>query len=122
MQLGIIPEQGGSIAGLRRGGQDRRFVEQYLRLYAREFEQVFYFSYARESLSLPDANNFRLFPNPGLHRWFYAFLMPLIQARQFRRCSVMRVMQATGAIPAYLARLLYGTPFVVTYGYHYSTE
>lgn len=122
MQLGVLPEQGGSIANLRRVGQDTRFVEQYLRLYVREFEEVHYYSYAREQLPQPLADNFHLHGNPGLHRWLYAFLLPLIHARTLRRCSVLRVMQATGAIPARLARLLFGVPFVVTYGYHYSTD
>jgi glycosyltransferase involved in cell wall biosynthesis len=122
MRLGILPEQGGSLANLRRSGQDSRFIEQYLRLYVREFEEVHYFSYARERLEQPVGDNFYLHSNPGLHRWLYSFLMPLVQARTFRRCSVLRVMQATGALPARLARLLFGVPFVVTYGYHYSTE
>ena len=120
--LGILPEQGGSIANLRRSGQDSRFIEQYLRLYVREFDEVHYFSYARERADPPVAENFYLHSNPGLHRWLYSFLMPLLHARTFRRCSVLRVMQATGALPARVARLLFGVPFVVTYGYHYSTE
>jgi len=122
MRLGVLPEQGGSIANLRRVGQDTRFLEQYVRLYAREFEAVYYFSYARETMEQPVAENFHLCANPGLHRWLYSFLMPVVHARHFRRCSVLRVMQATGAIPARVARLLFGTPFVVTYGYHYAAE
>lgn len=122
LRLGILPEQGGSLANLRKSGQDSRFLEQYLQLYAREFEEVHYFSYAREQLDRPVADNVRLHPNPGIHRWLYSFLMPLVHAPRFRRCSVLRVMQATGAIPARVARMLFGTPFVVTYGYHYSTE
>ncbi len=120
--LGILPEQGGSIAGLRRSGQDTRFIEQYLKRYATAFDSVHYFSYARETLDVRVADNFHLHPNPGWHRWIYSFALPFVYARTFRRCAVLRVMQATGAIPAHLARLLYGVPYVVTYGYHYSTE
>ncbi|MCX8036739.1 MAG: glycosyltransferase family 4 protein [Candidatus Sumerlaeia bacterium] len=122
MILGILPEQGGSIAGLRRSGQDRRFIEQYLKRYVSAFEAVHYFSYMCETLDVPGADNFHLHPNPGWHRWIYTFALPFVYAGTFRRCAVLRVMQATGAIPARLARLLYGVPFVVTYGYHYSTE
>lgn len=122
MRLGILPEQGGSIANLAKTGQDTRFINQYLKLYVREFEEVHYCSYAAESLDEPVAGNFHLHPNPGIHRWFYAFLMPVAQRSALRRCSILRVMQATGAIPANLARKLYGVPYVITYGYHYSTE
>jgi len=122
MILGVLPEQGGSIANLARTGQDSRFIEQYLRFYAREFDEVHYFSFARERLDREVAENFHLHPNPGIHRWLYAFILPLVNARALRRCSVLRVMQATGAIPARLARLFFGVPFVVTYGYHYSKE
>jgi glycosyltransferase involved in cell wall biosynthesis len=85
----------------------------------REFEEVHYFSYAREQLDPPVADNFYLDANPGWHRWLYAFLMPVVQARTIRRCSVLRVMQATGAIPGRIARFLFRVPYVVTYGYHY---
>jgi glycosyltransferase involved in cell wall biosynthesis len=122
MQLGILPEQGGSLANLRRTGQDTRFLDQYARLYVREFDEVHYFSYADEALDRAIAPNFHLHRNPGWHRWLYTFLLPFVQRRAIRQCSVLRVMQATGAIPARLARALYGVPFVVTYGYHYSTE
>jgi len=129
MQLGILPEQGGGLANLSRSGQDTRFFEQYVRLYAREFEEVHYFSYARKraernalSRNEPIAENFRLHCNPGFHRWLYGLALPVVHARALRRCSVTRVMQATGAIPAWLARLFFGVPFVTTYGYHYGTH
>jgi glycosyltransferase involved in cell wall biosynthesis len=115
--LGIIPEQGGSIANLARSGQDRRFVDYYLRKYAAEFSRVIYFSYIQENLSLP--NNCVVVSNPGFHRWLYAYFMPLIHYRKLKSCSVLRVMQAYGAIPAIVAKSLYRTPFVVTYGYPY---
>lgn len=119
LTLGVLPEQGGSIANLRRSGQDTRFIEQYLGRYMREFDAVHYFSYAREGLDAPVGENFHLHSNPGVHRWFYAFVLPLVHRRSLRRCSVLRVMQATGAVPAYLARRFFGVPFVTTYGYHY---
>ena len=48
-----------------------------------------------------------------------ALLLPFIHREQFRRCEVLRVMQLPGVIPALGARRLFGTPFVVTYGYRY---
>jgi glycosyltransferase involved in cell wall biosynthesis len=122
MRLGVLPEQGGCFANMRRTGQDTRFIEQYLKVYAREFEEVFYFSYARETMEETVANNFHFYANPGFHRWLYSFLMPVIHASRFRRCSVLRVLAATGAISARIGRLLFGVPFVITYGYHYAEE
>jgi len=46
-------------------------------------------------------------------------MLPFIYRDQFRRCEILRVMQFPGVIPALGARRLFGTPFVVTYGYRY---
>lgn len=119
LALGVLSEQGGSLRNLRRSGQDRRFVEQYLERYGRSFNRVYYFSYARETAALPDGCE--LVPNDhGLHRWVYAVLMPLLHARQFRECAAIRVMQLTGELPALVAKFLYGIPFAATYGYRYA--
>jgi glycosyltransferase involved in cell wall biosynthesis len=117
MILGVLPPQGGSIASLKAAGQAGRFIHSYLGHYARHFERVYYFSYANEAVDLPP--NCVLVKNPGFHRWFYAFSLPLIQRRYFQACDVLRVMQMTGALPALVARLLYRKSFVGTYGYNY---
>ena len=121
MILGIFPEQGGSIRNLARVGQDSRFITSYLARYAQAFEQVYYFSYVNEkppfNASLPP--NCHVIPNPGYHRWAYAFLLPFVQRRYLQQCNVLRVMQAYGAIPAILTRMTYGKPYVATYGYSY---
>jgi glycosyltransferase involved in cell wall biosynthesis len=119
MTLGVLSEQGGSIRNLAASGQAGRFVDQYLARYAEAFEHVYYFSYADESPTVPPRcsvvrNRWRL------QRWLYAFLMPVLQARSFRECAVLRVMQLTGEVPAILAKLAYGVPFVATYGYDYA--
>ncbi len=121
MILGIFPEQGGSIANLARVGQDSRFITSYLERYAQAFEQVYYFSYAKETppFNAPLPSNCQVIPNPGYHRWAYAFLLPFVQRRYIEQCDVLRVMQAYGAIPALLTRLRYGKPYVATYGYSY---
>jgi len=121
MILGIFPEQGGSIGNLARVGQDTRFITSYLGRYAQAFEQVYYFSYANEAppFNAPLPPNCQVIPNPGYHRWAYTFLLPLVQRRYIQQCNVFRVMQAYGATPAILTRLLYGKPYVATYGYRY---
>jgi glycosyltransferase involved in cell wall biosynthesis len=117
MILGILPEQGGSIAGLAQTGQDGRFVRSYLGAYAQAFEKVYYFSYTDEHPLVPA--NCTVVANPGYHRWVYAFLLPLAQRRRFLECDVLRVLQAYGGIPALIAKLIYRRPYVVTYGYPY---
>src|SRR2546429_9982707 len=45
--------------------------------------------------------------------------MPLRYAREFRLCSILRVFQITGALPAAIAKRRFGIPFVTTYGFWY---
>ena len=118
MILGIFPEQGGSISNLRRSGQDGRFIRSYLGNYAKEFDKVYYFSYADEDPQVPD--NCYVIKNPGLHRWLYALALPFVQRRYVQECDIFRVMQMYGAIPAIVAKIIYHKPFVGTYGYRYS--
>jgi GT2 family glycosyltransferase len=119
--LGVLSEQGGSIRNLDASGQGGRFVQEYLRRYAEAFPQVFYFSYEDEQPSVPAGCT--VVPNRRrVPRWVYAFVMPLQHARAFRECAVLRVMQLTGEVPAIIAKMLYGVPFVATYGYDYAAN
>jgi glycosyltransferase involved in cell wall biosynthesis len=118
MKLGIIPEQGGSIINLSRSGQHTRFLDAYIGEYARAFDRVRYYSYLPESVRMPP--NCAVVPNPGYHRWLYAFALPVVQRESLRTCSVLRVMQAYGAIPAMAAKIRWGMPFVMTWGYRYT--
>jgi glycosyltransferase involved in cell wall biosynthesis len=81
---------------------------------------VYYFSYVDEEAELPP--NCYLVKNPGYHRWEYAFLLSFVQRQYVRECDVLRVMQMYGALPAIIAKLLYRTPFVGTYGYRYQVN
>lgn len=125
MVLGLLPSIRGGLGDLARTGQDSRLIEGYFKPYVRVFEEVRYFSYLRESLS--DYTNdpellakVRLLPGGGWHPWFYTFLMPFRYRRQLRSCSVLRVFQVTGVVPALLAKRLFGIPFITTYGFWYS--
>jgi glycosyltransferase involved in cell wall biosynthesis len=86
---------------------------------------VYYFSYFDETLAEFTRDPLlreRVVVLPKRGRWSprtYALLLPFIYREQFRRCEVLRVMQLPGVIPALGARRLFGTPFVVTYGYRY---
>ncbi|MBN1793579.1 MAG: glycosyltransferase [Candidatus Omnitrophica bacterium] len=118
MIIGVLPEQGGSITSYSFSGQDERLVTYYLGSYARSFDKTYFFSYRKESKDLPA--RCELADNKwGLHRWLYGPLLPILYKRHFRRCSLLRVMQATGEVPALLAKALFRVPVVATYGYRY---
>ena len=124
MILGLLPEIRGGLGTLARTGQHTRFVEGYLRPYARAFDEVRYFSYRRETLAdfTRDAElaaRVRVIPGAPWHPWLYAGLMGLRHGRALAECSVLRVFHLTGVIPALVARRRFGVPFATTYGFHY---
>jgi glycosyltransferase involved in cell wall biosynthesis len=124
MILGLLPEIRGGLGELARTGQHSRFIEGYLKPYARAFDEIRYFSYRVESLDDytddPEVRaSVRLLPATQWHPWAYAFVMPLRYRREVRGCSVLRVFQVTGVVPALVAKRLFGVPFVTTYGFWY---
>jgi glycosyltransferase involved in cell wall biosynthesis len=126
MILGLLPELGGGLGVLARMGQHTRFFEGYLRPYVRAFDEVRYFSYARETLAdfTRDAEltaGVRVMSGATWHAWLSTLLLGVRYGRALSECSVLRVFQLTGALPALLARRRYGVPFVTTYGFHYGT-
>ncbi len=124
MVLGLLPSIRGGLGELATTGQHSRLIDGYLRPYARAFDEVRYFSYLRESLDqyVTDQEllaRARVFPGGGWHPWLYGFVMPVRYASQFRTCSVIRVFQILGALPAVIAKRRFGIPFVTTYGFWY---
>jgi len=126
MELGLLPALGGGIGELRRTGQAARLIEGYLRPYARAFERVWYASYLPERLEdyTDDpallASVRILAPRARGARLVRALSIPARHRRELRRVAVLRVFQVTGVIPALIARALWGTPFVTTYGFWYA--
>jgi glycosyltransferase involved in cell wall biosynthesis len=125
MVLGLLPAIGGGLGELAKTGQHGRLIDGYFMPYVRAFEAVHYFSYLDESFSTytkdPElAARVRLHPGGTWHPWAYGFVMPLRYARELRRCSILRVFQVTGALPAVIAKRRFGVPFVTTYGFWYS--
>jgi glycosyltransferase involved in cell wall biosynthesis len=123
--LGLLPEIRGGLGELARTGQLSRFIDGYLRPYARVFDETRYFSYLAESLAdytddprLRD--RVRVYPGGRWHPWVHALVMPFRHRRALAGCSVLRVYQVTGVIPAVLAKRLLGVPFVTTYGFWYT--
>jgi len=124
MVLGLLPAIRGGLGELAKTGQHTRLIDGYLTPYARAFEAVHYFSYLDESLGTytTDAElgaNVRLHRGGGWHPWAYGFVLPLRYARELQQCSILRVFQVTGALPAVIAKRRYGVPFVTTYGFWY---
>ncbi|HKB25586.1 MAG TPA: glycosyltransferase family 4 protein [Methylomirabilota bacterium] len=124
MVLGLLPAIRGGLGELAKTGQHTRLIDAYLRPYARAFEEVLYFSYLAESLEAYETDRelgarVRLLPGGGWHPWAYGFVMPVRYSRELRRCSILRVFQVTGALPAVIAKRRFGTPFVTTYGFWY---
>jgi len=118
MQLGIFLTIGSSFQDMKKSGQDKRFVNYYLKKYNQKFKNVYIFSYHKEKYSLPE--NCQLIGNKyRLHRFLYTFLMPFIHWKKIKKTDVFRVMQMTGAVPAVLSKLFFRKPFIVTYGYAY---
>lgn len=117
MNLGVLLSIGDSLENQSQTGQLDRFEKFYLEKYDKFFNKVFVFSYGDKNFS--QNHNFILIPKKiSLHRYFYTFLIPFLN-KNFRKISIFRVMQTTGAVPAILAKIFYKIPFVVTYGYKY---
>jgi len=125
MILGLLPEIRGGLGELARTGQHSRFVEGYLKPYARAFDEIRYFSYLDEALERYTGEaelraRVHVFPGSRRHPWVQALAMPVRYRRELRECSVLRVFQATGVVPALVAKRWFGVPFVTTYGFWYS--
>ena len=123
--LGLLPAIRGGLGELARTGQHARLIDGYLRPYVQAFDAVRYFSYLPESLEAFTADpellaRVSLLRGRG-HPWLHTLLLPLRHRQALAGCSVLRVFQITGAVPALLARRWFGVPFVVTYGFRYST-
>ena len=124
MIVGLLPAIRGGLGELAQTGQHSRLIDGYLMPYARAFGDVRYFSYLDESISSFTSDHellscVRLLPGGPEHPWRYAVVMTRRHAAAMRECSVFRVFQITGVIPALIARRRWGIPFVTTYGFHY---
>lgn len=127
MILGLLPAAGGSIQRLHQSGQHTRLIKGYFRAYVLAFEHTYFFSYFDEYLdnysddqALLDRISVCARQNHRLPYRLYSVVLPFTYPAEFAACDVLRVFQATGALPAIVARARYGTPYAVTYGYRYA--
>jgi glycosyltransferase involved in cell wall biosynthesis len=125
MPVGLLPALGGGIRALAATGQASRLLNGYFTPYRRAFGDLIYFSYLPESLgefaSDPDllAHVRMAAPPRPVWRGGRAASMVWTHAADFRSCSVLRIFQITGVIPALLANAWFGVPYVTTYGFWY---
>lgn len=119
MNLGIFLASGDSFKNMARSGQDILFKKFYLSYFAKNFSQIYVFSYARENVKdLP--KNVQVIPNKyNLHRYLYSFLMPFLNLTLVSKCDVIRVYHLFGTIPAIITRFFFGKSYVFNYAYDY---
>ena len=126
MNLVLLAGLGGTLASLEATGQAARVLRTDLRAYCQAFEGVTYLGYGPDDRMvarrwLHDLTGFQRFRVPSvprsLHPWAWSLVMALARADVFRDASVVRVMSASGALPAYLAHRWWGVPYVVHVGY-----
>lgn len=125
MNLGLLPPIGGSLTALQNTGQLARFAASYLPRYAEAFDQLYYCSYRNESpgdfpaIAFPPT--FQVLPNrrEALSH-LYAWRMARHHAGPLATCHVLRIFQATGIVPGWLAKRRWRMPIAATYGYHYA--
>lgn len=121
MNLAIFLSPGDSLSKQAKIGQDERFINYYLKKYSKNFNKVFIFSYGDKKYKKKLPNNVFLLTNKHKIPYpFYQFLLPFLYLNKLKKCHVIRAMQATGAIPAIIAKLVLGKKIVLTYGYDYS--
>ena len=130
MNLVLLAGLGGTLASLEATGQAARVLRTDLRAYCQAFEGVTYLGYGPDDRMvarrwLHDLTGFARFRVPSvprsLHPWAWSLVMALARADVFRDASVVRVMSASGALPAYLAHRWWGVPYVVHVGYDAAT-
>ena len=115
--LGVMLNSGDGLAVMEREGQRSRFVDLYLQRYSRLADKVYVFTYGQERDRF--YGNTEFVPGMNTYGLVYGSLLPLFRRRQLRECTLLRVMQIGGALPAVGARLLWRIPYAATYGYRY---
>lgn len=124
--LGLLPPLSGGLRSLKRVGQHTRLINAYIKRYINTFDKVYYFSYFDETIKeyTQEAElleKVKIFPKKlNLPNKLYALLLPFIYGKQFRECSILRVFHISGTPPAIIVKVLYGIPYITTYGYKYA--
>jgi len=118
--IGLLPPLGGSLTSLEATGQVARLLDFYLPAYLEHFDRVLFFSCQHESLEHFTSDRTllrrtRVVLPPISRDGRLAGVARLLGRAELQRCSVLRALQAPGALPALASTV----PLVVTYGYSY---
>ena len=119
MRVGVLPAPGNSLSVFQRQGQLAR-LHAHLSAYA---GACTYFSFAAASEDAPlwKSRLGRLVapvaaPQRPLR---YALTLPIREREAFQECHVLRCTSLLGAIPAIVAKAMYGIPFIFSHGADY---
>lgn len=100
--LGIVLPIGQSRDQLLKSGQWDLWQFE-LEEYRKHFDSVELFEYR--------FNDWRRFPE--------TMLLPFVQPARFKRCSVLKAIHLSAAIPCLMAKILYRVPYALSFGYRY---
>lgn len=119
MRVGVVPAVGNGLVHMQRTGQLAR-LHAHLSAYG---GACTYFSFAAMSEEAPlwKSSLGRLVasaqaPSSPLR---YALTLPVRHRQAFQECHVLRCTSLLGAIPAIVAKVMYGIPFVFSHGADY---
>jgi len=119
IRVGVVPAVGNGLVHMQRTGQLAR-LHAHLGAYA---GACTYFSFAAMSEDAPlwKSSLGRLVaPAQAPQRPLrYALTLPIRHRQAFQECHVLRCTSLLGAIPAIVAKVLYGVPFVFSHGADY---
>ena len=118
MNLGLILAIGESLSDFKAKGQLARLINYNVKKYSKVFDKIFIFSYANENFKI-SKKIFLIANKSGIHRYLYAILLPFIHRKIISECDILRGLQLTGGIPAFLSKIFFGKKFVINYGYDY---
>ena len=117
--LGLFLSLGESFTDLKKTGQDRLMVDEYIAQFCHHFQKVYVFTYQREKITLPK-NAYLVQPPIPLHRYIYALLLPVIHRSTISNLDILRCYQLSGVIPALIAKMLFKKKVVFNLGYDYA--
>ncbi len=120
--LGLLFTRGMSLVAWDRIGSLEREILPYQEL-AKSFKQIYFFTYGGEAdlkyvgIMPP---NIKIIPKPFLiPSSLYVFLMPILRAKYFKKCDILKTNQMDGSWAGVIAKKLFGLKLVVRSGYEW---
>lgn len=119
MRVGVVPAVGNGLVHMRKTGQLAR-LHAHLGAYAGACTYFSFAAMAEEAPLWKSSLGHLVAPEAAPQRPLrYALTLPIRYRKAFQACDVLRCTSLLGAIPAIVAKLYYGTPFVFSHGADY---